>query len=137
MDKKFKSLKIELIQKGLSEKNFEYVYQAVKSGTKRNLIYKNLTSDIRKVEPNFANEILNKFFALNGGEFKYENRTGYLYSVAYIIIAIASLLFTIAMLNGAEGRTRNLILAIIGFLFFSYKAITTILKSMRGKYRED
>ena len=137
MDKKFTNLKIELINAGLSEKNFEYLYNAIKSGTKRELIFKNLTSDVRKVNPEIANISIEKMYKLNGGEFKYENRSGYLYSAAYSIIAIAGLLILISFLSGYKLSTKIVIASALLFFGFSYKAITTILKTVRGKYRDE
>ena len=137
MDKKFIDLKTQLISNGFSEKNYDYLYNAVKSGTKRDLIIKNLTSDIRKVELNQANFALNEMYKLNGGEFKYENKSGYMYSVAYIIIAIVGLLLLISYFSGYEMSIKLLVAGILLFVGFSFKAISTILKTLKGKYREE
>ena len=135
MHKKFIVLKEKLILKGFSEKNFEYLYNAVKTGKNREVIYKNLTSDVRKLEPAFANEALDKIFEINGGEFKYQNRSGFMYSIAYAMVAIFSLLIIIGYLNG-NLFSLNFFVAVIGLFFtFSYKLISTLYKSSTGKYR--
>ncbi|SEF57506.1 hypothetical protein SAMN05421847_0358 [Halpernia humi] len=135
MNKNFINLKEELLRKGFSERNFDYLYNAVKSGKNREVIFKNLTSDVRKVEPSMATEALDKIFEINGGEFKYENRNGYMYSIAYAIVAVLSLLMIIAYLNGSFIKLKLFIAAIAGFFIFSYKFVTTLYKSSRGKYR--
>lgn len=135
MKAKFQTLKTEFLNNGLSEKNFEYVYNSVKSGVAKDLIFKNLTSDLRKVEPKFAEEILNKFYNINGGEFKYENNSGYLFSTAYIVVALACALMLYASFNGNFGSLKVIIGCIFGFVGFSFLAIKTLLKSVRGKYR--
>ena len=135
MKAKFQTLKTELLTKGLSEKNFDYVYTSVKSGIAKDLIFKNLTSDIRKVEPRFAEEILNKFYNINGGEFKYENNSGYLFSTAYIVVALACALMLYASFNGNFGSLKIIIGCIFGSVVFSFLTIKTLLRSMQGKYR--
>lgn len=135
MNKNFINLKEELLQKGFSERNFDYLYNAVKTGKNREVIFKNLTSDVRKVEPNIANEALDKVFEFNGGEFKYENRTGFMYSIAYAMVAVLSLLIIISFLNGSLLNLKLFIASIAGFFIFSYKLATTLYKSTRGKYR--
>ncbi|MEC5395340.1 hypothetical protein [Bergeyella sp. RCAD1439] len=137
MNKKMTSLKAEMLRKGVSEKNFDYVYQAVKSGTKREFIRENLTSDVRKVAPEMADEILDRVFEAFGGEFRQENATGYLYASAYFLMTLALLGFIIAIWNGAVGNLRYLIFSVIGFFFFLYKGVTTLMRAIRGKYRED
>ena len=109
----------------------------MKSGTKRDLIIKNLTSDVRKVELNQANDALNEMFKINGGEFKYENNSGYLYSAAYVIIAIVGLLLLIINFSGYKSSMKLLVAGALLFFWFSFKAITTISKALKGKYREE
>lgn len=136
MDKKFTMLKNELIQNGFGEKNFEYLYNAVKGGTKRELIFKNLTSDVRKIDADLANHALEQFYKINGGQFKYENRTGYLYSTAYLAVAVLSLVMIYIILNTEIRSIKFLIAAALGFIVFSYKFSVTIFKSIRGKHRD-
>lgn len=74
-------IKEKYLSLGLPEKHFDYAFNAVKSGTKKDIIIKNLTSDVRKVDYTLASNMLDDMFSANGGEFKYENRGGYLYSI--------------------------------------------------------
>ena len=53
-------LKENYLREGLSEKNFEYALNAVKSKTERQYIFKNLTSDVRKVDKDLANRFLDE-----------------------------------------------------------------------------
>jgi hypothetical protein len=64
----------------------------------REIILKNLTSDVRKMEKSISSDLLDDLFQSNGGEFKYENRTGNLYSSAYLLIAIICGIFSVSSL---------------------------------------
>ena len=83
-----KELKEKYHMLGVLEKNFDYAVSAVKNGTKREIILKNLTSDVRKMDLELSNNLLDDLFQSNGGEFKYENRVGYMYSIAYLIVCL-------------------------------------------------
>ena len=73
---KLEEIKEKYVSLGIAEKNVDYALNAVKSGTKKDFIMKNLTSDIRKVEPAIANNMLDEMFAANGGEFFDGERNG-------------------------------------------------------------
>ncbi|MBV8328109.1 hypothetical protein [Chryseobacterium sp.] len=94
---------------------------------------KNLTSDIRKVDAATANRMLDEMFAANGGEFKYENRGGYLYSVFYLIV-ITALGGVILFLN-AENRSLQFKLsgALLVFIILFFR---TFIPTIRGRFRE-
>ncbi|MDW9379859.1 hypothetical protein [Chryseobacterium sp. JV558] len=129
----FDEIKEKYISLGVPEKNIEYALNAVKSGTKKDFIMKNLTSDIRKVEANVANSMLDEMFTANGGEFKYENRGGYLYSIFYLIAIIA--LGIVTFYYSYENRSMQFklggALVIFTVLFFR-----TLIPTIRGRFRE-
>lgn len=133
MKNKFEDIKEKYISLGISDKNFEYALNAVKSGTKKDFIVKNLTSDIRKVDPNLANNMLDEMFVANGGEFKHENRAGYLYSIFYLIaiVALAGLLLSLNHDNRSMQYKLGGALLIFIVLFFR-----TLIPAIRGKFRE-
>ena len=133
MKTKFDEIKEKYVSLGVAEKNFEYALNAVKSGTKKDFIIKNLTSDIRKTDFGIANNMLDEMFAANGGEFKYENRGGYIYSVFYLI-AIVALGGMILFMN-AENRSLQFKLsgALLVFLVLFFR---TFIPTIRGRFRE-
>ncbi|MFZ4931807.1 hypothetical protein [Chryseobacterium sp. Mn2064] len=130
---KLEDIREKYVSLGIPEKNVEYALNAVKSGTKKDFIMKNLTSDIRKVDAATANSMLDEMFAANGGEFKYENRGGYLYSVFYLI-AIAALGGVILFMN-AENRSLQFKLsgALLVFIVLFFR---TFIPTIRGRFRE-
>lgn len=129
---KLDEIKEKYVSLGVSEKNVEYTLNAVKSGTKRDFIIKNLTSDIRKVDANMASNMLDEMFAANGGEFKHENRGGYLYSTFYLI-AILALGAVIFYMNGNGSLQLKLSGALVLFLILFFR---TFIPTIRGKFRE-
>lgn len=133
MKTKFDEIKEKYVSLGVAEKNFEYALNAVKSGTKKDFIIKNLTSDIRKTDFGVANNMLDEMFAANGGEFKYENRGGYIYSVFYLIAIVA--LGGVILFMNAENR--SLQFKLIGVLFvFLVLFFRTFIPTIRGRFRE-
>ncbi|WP_374364819.1 hypothetical protein [Cloacibacterium sp.] len=134
-----KELKEKYLKLGVLERHFDYAVSAVKSGTKREIILKNLTSDVRKMEKSISSDLLDDLFQSNGGEFKYENRTGYLYSSAYLLIAIICGIFSVSSLFNHSSQQFSLkmqIVTTVGFFSFSYLFVKTIFLTLRGKHRD-
>ena len=52
-----KELKEKYLKLGVLERHFDYAVSAVKSGTKREIILKNLTSDVRKMEKSISSSL--------------------------------------------------------------------------------
>lgn len=130
--KNLNEIKEKYVSRGLPEKHFDYAFNAVKSGTKKDIIIKNLTSDVRKVNHVLANNMLDDMFLANGGEFKYENRGGYLYSTFYLIVIIilgAIVLFS----NNSESLRIKLSFALVAFLILFFR---TLMPTLKGKFRE-
>ena len=81
---KFENLVIKYTAIGVSKENIEYAISSVKDGTKREFILESLTADYRGMEYGLANSMLEELYKLNGGEFKKENRNGYLYGIFFL-----------------------------------------------------
>ena len=129
---KLEEVKEKYVSLGVPEKNVEYALNAVKSGTKKDFIMKNLTSDIRKVEPTTANNMLDEMFAANGGEFKHENRGGYLYSTFYLIAIVALGIVTFYF----SKENRNMQFKFGGaLLLFIVLFFRTFIPTIRGRFR--
>lgn len=133
-----KELKEKYLKLGVLERHFDYAVSAVKSGTKREIILKNLTSDVRKMDRELSSNLLDELFHTNGGEFKYENRTGYMYSIAYFIVAFLCgiLGFFSFFKSSYQFSLKMQIALIVGFFSFSYLFIKTITLTIRGKHRD-
>jgi hypothetical protein len=129
--KNFNSIKEKYISLEIPEKHIDYAFNAVKSGSKREIIIKNLTSDVRKVDYESANNMLDEMFSDNGGEFKYENRGGYLYSIFYLIVIITLLL--IITFSNSTSLVIKLSFALIAFLVLFLR---TFIPTLKGKFRE-
>lgn len=133
-----KDLKEKYLGLGVLEKNFDYAVSAVKNGTKRELILKNLTSDVRKMEKELSVNLLDELFQANGGEFKYENRVGYMYSIAYLIVAFLCFLLIYVSLFSSNYTfgAKIKVGAFVGFFSFSFLFIKTFILTLRGKHRD-
>ncbi|KAB1230081.1 hypothetical protein [Chryseobacterium viscerum] len=130
---KLEEIKEKYVSLGIAEKNVDYALNAVKSGTKKDFIMKNLTSDIRKVEPAIANNMLDEMFAANGGEFKHENRGGYLYSTFYLMAIVA--LGIVTFYFNKENRSMQFKLggALLVFIVLFFR---TFIPTIKGRFRE-
>ncbi|MEC3874113.1 hypothetical protein [Chryseobacterium salviniae] len=129
--KNFNSIKEKYVSLGVPEKHIDYTFNAVKSGSKREIIVKNLTSDVRNVDHKSANCMLDDMFSANGGEFKYENRSGYIYSIFYLIAIVVLLLFITFSNN--DSLVIKLSFALIPFLVLFLR---TFIPTLKGKFRE-
>ena len=130
---KLEEIKEKYVSIGVAEKNVDYALNAVKAGTKKDFIIKNLTSDIRKVDAATANSMLDEMFAANGGEFKYENRGGYLYSTFYLIAIVA--LGVVTFYFSKENRSMQFKFggALLVFIVLFFR---TFIPTIRGRFRE-
>ena len=129
--KNFISIKEKYVSLGVAEKHIDYAFNAVKSGSRREFIIKNLTSEVRKVNYELANSMLDEMFSANGGEFKYENRGGYIYSTFYLIAIVVLLLFITFSNN--DSLVIKLSFALIPFLVLFLR---TFIPTLKGKFRE-
>ena len=133
-----KELKEKYLKLGILERHFDYALSAVKKGTKREIILKNLTSDVRKMDKSISSNLLDDLFQANGGEFKYENRTGYMYSTAYFLVALLCFLLIYISIFSSNYRfnLKVQVAAVVGFFSFSFLFAKTLILTLRGKHRD-
>src|SRR5687768_14439676 len=86
--KKFAHIIEKYQSRGISADNIEYAIDSVKHGAKREHVIENLTADYRGMNLTDANGLLNELFTVNGGEFKKENRYGYLFGAFLLMLGI-------------------------------------------------
>ncbi|MCF6406000.1 hypothetical protein L3C95_24075 [Chitinophaga filiformis] len=133
--KKFAALQTKYLAQGVREDNIEYAISAVKDGSKREHILENLVADYRGMNTIEANRMLNEMFAANGGEFKKENRDGYLYGIALLLIGLvpAFYIFCLYTYRGVLDYSWEVwALAVSCFL----GGISCIAMAILGKYRD-
>jgi len=99
-------------------------------------ILETLTAGYRGMTESQSTQILDDLFEANGGEFKTENRGGYLYGILLCFIGVLGLGFLIAMLVSGELRMKFVVLAAGAALFGLVKGPALIIKAFRGKYRD-
>src|SRR5688500_8252556 len=92
---KIKSVREKYLDKGFQEYNIDYAIDSVKTGSKRGHIIESLTSDYRGMTAEDSHQLLNDLFAANGGEFKKENRGGYLYGTFFLLIGLSLSIYII------------------------------------------
>jgi hypothetical protein len=133
---KFSAIKSKYLSLGVSEDNIDYAIASVVEGSKREHIIEALTASYRGMSPDDATELLEALFAANGGEFKKENRGGYLFGVLLTLVGITGTTFLIAMLITGEFKTKFILIAIGLGSFGLLKGPALLLKAWRGKYRD-
>lgn len=68
------NIKNKYIQKGIPEHHILYAMETVKNKTKREYIFKNLTSDVRKVDPKTATDMLDYLIGLKVPFYTYSKK---------------------------------------------------------------
>lgn len=129
-------IKEKFLFRGVNEDNIDFAIGAVKEGGKREHIMESLTADYRGVSAEQSTRLLDELYEAVGGEFKKENNTGYLYGVLFLLVGLAGAGFFIAMLVTGEWRLKFLIIAGGAALVGLANGITSIVKAVKGKYRE-
>ncbi len=122
-------------EKGISTDTIEYAISSVKEGSKREHILESLTASYRGMQPMEANMLLEELFLMNGGEFKKENRTGYLYGAFFLLLGVLCAAY-IAYTFIAGVTWHRPILSSIGAVTGLGAGLSLIIKSLRGKYRD-
>jgi hypothetical protein len=121
--------------KGVSNDNIEYAIESVKYGTKREHILESLTADYRGMNETNANSLLEELFAANGGEFKKENRTGYLYGAFFLMIGLLAAFYVLYVFMYGGVMKRPVTYSLIA-LSGTGTGLLLIIKAIRGKYRD-
>lgn len=136
--KKFAAVKSKHLDLGAREENIDYAIDAVEEGTKREHVIESLCADYRGMNATEATALLDDLYLANGGEFKKENRGGYLFGALLLMLGLAASGFLIMMFtSGSEIRIKFLMLAVAGAGFGLVKGSTLLFKSFSGRYREN
>ncbi|HUP13877.1 MAG TPA: hypothetical protein VM187_16765 [Niastella sp.] len=133
--KKF-ALIIEKYQnRGVSIDNIEYAVESLKRGGKREHILENLSADYRGMNVIDATALLEELFAANGGEFKKENRNGYLFGSFMLMLGLpcAFYIYDVFTYGGIIIRP---VLIFSGAILGTISGVYLIIKAIRGKYRD-
>ena len=133
----FELIKSKYLILGVTEDNLDYAIESVVDGTKREIIIETLTADYRGMPPNQANQLVEDLYTANGGEFKKENRGGYLYGTLLSLLGLAGAGFLVAMLISGEGKIKFIIIALAVAAFGLSKGPVLMVKSFRGKFRDN
>ncbi len=122
--------------KGVSLENIEYAISAVKDGNKREHTLESLTADYRGMDYSLANSMLEEMYLLNGGEFKKENRNGYLFGSFSLIIGSTLALYIFYVIYYGGILISPIVTTICAFTFI-LSGLLLIIKAVQGKYRDD
>ena len=133
--KKFANIIDKYQSRGVSIDNIEYAVESVKRGAKREHILDNLSADYRGMNLTDANGLLNELFEVNGGEFKKENRYGYLFGSFMLMLGLpcAFYIFYVFTYGGILVRP----ILVFGLAIFgTFSGLYLIIKALLGKYRD-
>jgi hypothetical protein len=128
-------IKAKYLGKGVTADNLEYAIEAVIDGSKREHIIENLTADYRGMQAGEANQLLEELFVANGGEFKKENRGGYLFGIVFLLVGLAAS-FYIYFVNDYLGKSRLFYLIWALAIGGLVGGAIYIGMAVRGKYRD-
>lgn len=133
--KKFANIIDKYQSRGVSIDNIEYAVESVKRGAKREHILDNLSADYRGMNLTDANGLLNELFEVNGGEFKKENRYGYLFGSFMLMLGLPCAFYIYYVFTYGGILVRPIVvfgLAIVG----TFSGLYLIIKALLGKYRD-
>ena len=122
---------------GISETNIDYAMDCAINGYKREHALESLTADYRKLDHDTANAMLNDFYGASGGEFRVENKKGYLNGIFLLLIIGLPCTFYIGYVLIYGGIIFKPVLVGIGAIVGVFGGLFSLIQAMRGKYRED
>jgi len=124
-------------KQGLAVADIEYAISAVRSNTKRAHIIENLFADYRAgMSHHQATALLDDLFAANGGEFKTENRWGFIYGMIALLIGLGCG-FYIFYVFAYGGILMRPILVFIAAIGGTIGGLIKIIYALRGKIRDN
>lgn len=129
--KKFKAIREKYLLLKVRENNIDFAIDAIKYGTERYLILKDLIASHRAMELSQANQMLNDLYEAYGGEHKKENRRGYIYGSLFITIA-----FVVGMMKLQRSDDVPTKFEIIG-IASALLGIFSFALAIRGRFREE
>lgn len=134
--KKFDDIKSKYLLLGVSANNIDYAIESVMDGSKREIIMETLTADYRGMNALKAAALLDDLFLANGGEFKKENRGGYLFGTLLTLVGVAGFVFFVVMIISGEIKPKFLSIAFAFTIFGLVKGPILLIKAFRGNYRD-
>ncbi|NII28996.1 hypothetical protein HB364_28215 [Pseudoflavitalea sp. X16] len=133
--KNIDAIKARYLDQGVREDNFLYAVDAVKAGSKREHILESLTADYRGMDYIEATQLLEELFAANGGEFKKENRSGYLYGAFFLLLGLAASFYIYYVYTYGGILVRPILIWAMAIVF-TLAGLGYILLSFIGGYRD-
>lgn len=133
--KNIDTIKARYLSQGVREDNFLYAVDATKAGSKREHILENLTADYRGMDYIEATQMLEELFAANGGEFKKENRSGYLYGTFFLLLGLAASFYLYYVYTYGGILVRPVLVWAMAIVF-TLAGLGYILLSFIGGYRD-
>lgn len=135
--KKFAPVKSSYIALGFREDNIDFAIDSINDGVRREHIIESLTADYRGMTEEQSTALLNALYESNGGEFKKENKDGYITGILLCIVGGTGLYFLVNMLMSGEYKMKFLIFAIAATSFGLIKGPMILIKSFKGNYRHE
>jgi len=135
--KKFETMTAKYLALGVSADNINYAIGSVMEGTTRDITMETLTASYRGMTEQQAAQLLDELYIANGGEFKKENRGGYLYGGLLTCAGLVSAGFLVVMLITGEGKLKAILLATGGTVLGLIQGPLLIIKAIKGKFRDE
>jgi len=132
---KYQEAKDGFGQIGVNEGHIDYAMSAIKEGTRRELIVENLVGQ-RGLAVSTSDDLLNQLYQLQGGEFKIENRGGYIMGIFSILAALGLAGFAIFLFYNKNKMALAVALS-FGSVALIVNGIRILIAAFRGKYRDD
>jgi hypothetical protein len=132
----FDEVRQRFLGRGVTAENIDYAIDSVKNGTKREYILENLTADYRGMTHDEAVPLVEALYVANGGEFKKENRSGYLFGGTALVTGLLLSLYIISAVFHAGYRAAVLWRIVIPAILLLSVGVRLLWKAMRGKYRD-
>lgn len=129
--RKFSAVKEKYLLLKVRENNIDFAIDAIKYGTGRQLILNDLIASHRGMELTQANHMLNDLYEAYGGEYKKENRRGYVYGSLFITIA-----FVVGMMKLQRSDDVPTKIEIIG-IASAVLGVFSFILAIRGRFREE
>lgn len=134
---KFDQTRSKLISSGVREDNIDFAIDSIKDGTRRKIILESLTATYRGINTEEANQMLNEIYEVQGGEFKIENKGGYIYGGILLGAGLICLAMSIIFFMQDDSPSKlRLITMIVGSVGLTQGPIV-LYKTYKGQFRHE
>lgn len=135
--RKFEQLKSKLVLSGIREDNIDFAVESISEAVRREVVIESLTASYRGMSYEDANRMLNEIYKVQSGEFKIENKGGYIYGGILLFAGLVCLTISIIFFRMDDSPSKLRYITMIVGSFGLTQGSIMLYKAYKGQFRDE